>query len=63
LNKEAWPLVLGILIPIVLVIIIVLYFYGYDITLFFRKIDIIYYIIVFPIILGFIIAVSRAKKG
>jgi hypothetical protein len=51
-NKEALPLIFAILIPIILVSLILLYFYGYDVTLFFRQIDIIYYIIVFPIALG-----------
>jgi hypothetical protein len=58
-NKEALPLVVGIFVPIVLVSIILLYFYGYDITLFFRGIDIIYYIVIIPIGLGFLVILAR----
>jgi len=61
-NREALPLILAILVPIIFVSLILLYFYGYDVTLFFRQIDIIYYIIVFPIALGFLIAIMRWKK-
>ena len=62
MNREALPLLVGIILPISLVLVIVLYLYGYDVTYFFRRIDLIYYIIIFPIILGFLIAVSRVKK-
>ena len=62
MNREALPLILAVLIPIVLVSLILLYIYGYDVTLLFREIDIIYYIIVFPIVLGFLVAIMRWKK-
>ena len=62
MNREALPLILAILIPIAFVSIFLLYSYGYDVTLFFRKIDFIYYIIIFPIALGFAVAVMRYKK-
>lgn len=62
MNREALPLIFAILIPIILVSLILLYFYGYDVTLFFREIDIIYYIIVFPIALGFMVAIMRWIK-
>jgi len=58
-NKESLPLIAALLIPILLVSIILLYFYGYDITLFFREINIIYYIIIFPIALGFTVAIVK----
>ena len=58
-NKESLPLIVALLVPILLVSIIILYFYGYDITLFFREINIIYYIIIFPIALGFIVAIIK----
>jgi hypothetical protein len=61
-NKEALPLIFAILIPIILVSLILLYFYGYDVTLFFRQINIIYYIIIFPIALGFLVALMKWKK-
>jgi len=40
MNREALPLIFAILIPIILVSLIILYFYGYDVTLFLREIDI-----------------------
>lgn len=61
-NRESLPLILGLLIPFVLVLVILLYYYGYDITLFLRKIDIIYYIILIPFILGFIVAIVKLMR-
>lgn len=63
MNKESLPLILSISIPIALVSIILLYIYGYDLTLFFRKIHVIYYIVIFPIGLGFLVALMKWKKG
>jgi hypothetical protein len=62
-NKESLPLIFAIIIPVFLVSIILLYIYGYDLTKIFRDIDFLYYIIIFPIILGFVIAISRWKKN
>ncbi len=62
MNREALPLISAILVPIVLVSLILLYFYGYDFTLYLRKIDLIYYIILFPFALGLIAAVMKLKK-
>lgn len=61
-NRESLPLILGLLIPILLVSIIVLFFYGYDLTVYLRKIDIIYYIIIFPIALGFTAGIIKYMK-
>lgn len=58
-NRESLPLIAALLVPIILVSIILLYFYGYDITLFLREINIIYYIIIFPIALGFTVAIVK----
>lgn len=58
-NRESLPLIAALLVPIILVLIILLYFYGYDITLFLRQINIIYYIIIFPIALGFTVAIVK----
>ncbi len=52
-NRESIPLILALLVPIVLVFLIFLYVSGYDIFLFFTKIDILYYIVILPIALGF----------
>ena len=61
-NKEAIPLIFAIIIPILIISIIIMYIYGYDLTLFFRKIDLIYYIVIFPIALGLLVAILRYKK-
>jgi hypothetical protein len=62
MNREASPLIIAILIPIILVLFIYLYMNGYDIISYFKKIDIIYYIVVFPIALGLLVAILRYKK-
>lgn len=62
MNKEALPLISALLVPLFLVSIILLHFYGYDITIFFRKIDIIYYIIILPIVLGLLLAIMNVRK-
>ena len=62
MNRESLPLIIALLIPIVLVLIILLYYYGYDITLFLREINVIYYIIMIPIVLGFTVAIIKWMK-
>jgi len=59
MNRESIPLLLALLVPICFVSIIALYYYGYDLTLIFRKIDIIYYIIILPIGLGFTVCIVK----
>ena len=59
MNRESLPLICALLIPIALVSLILLNHYEYDIILFFRKINILYYIVVFPIILGFIVIIVK----
>jgi hypothetical protein len=62
MNREAAPLIIGILVPIIIVAVIILYISGYDITVYLRKIDIIYYIIVFPFGLGLLAAILYYRK-
>lgn len=62
MNREALPFIFALSIPLFLVSLILLYFYGYDITLFFRELDVIYYIIVLPIALGLLLAIMNARK-
>ena len=62
MNKEAIPFILAIFTPIVLVVIILLYFYGFDITVFLRSIDLIYYVIIFPFALGLFVALLKLRK-
>jgi len=61
-NRESLPLIVGLLVPFVLVLIISLYYYGYDITEFFRKLDALYYIIIIPFVLGFIVIIVKAMR-
>lgn len=62
MNREAVPLIIAILTPIILVSLVVLYIKGYDPTLFFRKIDFIYYVIILPIALGLLVAILKYRK-
>ena len=62
MNRESLPLILGLLIPIVLVLIFLLYNYGYDITIFFRKFPFIYYILIIPFVLGFIVLIVKYMR-
>ena len=61
-NKESLPLIMALLIPILLVLVILLYYYGYDFTLFLRRIPWIYYVIILPIALGFTVAIIKYMK-
>jgi len=62
MNREALPLIVGILVPMILVGLIVLYFSGVDITLYLRKINIIYYILVLPFGLGLLVVIFWFRK-
>ncbi len=62
MNREALPLILAILIPIILVSLILFYLYGYDFTVYLREIDLIYYIILLPFALGFVAALLKLMK-
>jgi hypothetical protein len=61
-NKESLPLIMALFLPVLLVFIILLYYYGYDITLFLRRIPWIYYVIILPIALGFSVAIIKYMK-
>ncbi|MFH1014066.1 MAG: hypothetical protein V1769_06130 [Thermoplasmatota archaeon] len=61
-NREALPLIVGLLIPLALVGIIILRTYGFDIFLLLGQINILYYIVIFPIALGLIAALLNRKK-
>ena len=62
MNREALPFILALSIPIVLVFLILIQIYGYDLTSFFRELDIIYYIIILPLGLGFIVTLLMLGK-
>jgi len=59
MNRESLPLIVALLVPFILVLIIILFYYGYDITIFLRQIPIIYYIVIIPIALGFVVGVVK----
>lgn len=61
-NKESLPLIMALFVPILLVLVILLYYYGYDITHFLRRIPWIYYVIILPIALGFTVAIIKYMK-
>ena len=61
-NKEVLPLISAITIPIMLVSIILLYYYGYDVTKYLREVDIMYYVIIFPITLGLLVAILKVSN-
>jgi len=54
-NREAAPLLLGVSIPIILLGLLVIQLYKFDIFSVLQAIDPIYYIVMFPIILGIIL--------
>jgi hypothetical protein len=62
MNREVVPLIVGILAPIILVSLIVLYLSGYDFTIYFRRINIVYYFLVFPFALGLLAAILWYRK-
>ena len=62
MNKESLPLIFTMLVPVVLVLIVLLYYYGYDITEFFRTLNVLYYIVFIPIVLGFIVAIIKYMR-
>ena len=56
------PLIVGLLVPLIVVSLIVLYVSGYDVTVYLRKIDVIYYIVVLPFGLGLLAAILWFRK-
>ena len=66
MNRESLPLIAGFTIPIILVSLILLYYYSYDFLLkiisFLKQIDVIYYIVVIPFVLGFVVIIAKYSK-
>jgi hypothetical protein len=59
MNRESLPLIGALLVPCILVLIIIMFYYGYDITSFLRQFPLIYYIVIVPIALGFVVGVIK----
>jgi hypothetical protein len=62
LNRESVPLLCALVVPVILIIIVILYYSGIDITEFFRKLNILYYIVMVPIVLGFVAGIIKLLK-
>ena len=58
-NREAVPLVIGLCIPLTLMIIVLIQFYGIDFISFIKSVDVLYYIAIFPILLGLFVAIAN----
>ena len=67
MNREALPLIIALLIPITVVSLIILYFSGYDVTLslrnFLKELPVIYYLVLVPIFLSFLVAILKWKES
>ena len=59
MNRESLPLIGALLIPIGLVSLLLINYFEYDIVTFLLSINILYYIIVFPIVLGFVVIIVK----
>ena len=62
MNKEAVPLLVGLMIPLLLLGTLVVQWYGLDIIGLIRRIDPLYYIVIFPIALGLVIALANRNE-
>jgi hypothetical protein len=66
MNREAVPLLIGIMFPVVFVIIIVLYLLGVydfmDVIVYLKKFNIIYYLIMIPFGFGFLAIILWCRK-
>jgi hypothetical protein len=62
MNREAAPLIVGLLLPVIFVASVVLYLSGYDFISFFRKINIIYYLLILPFGLGLLVIILWFRK-
>ena len=62
MNREALPLIFVILITISCDREWTLVYQGYDFTVYLRKIDLNYYIIILPFALGLLAALLKIKK-
>jgi len=61
-NREAAPLLLGVSIPIILLLLLIIQLYKFDLVSLIKSVDIIYYIVLFPIFLGVILALANRSK-
>jgi ABC-type multidrug transport system permease subunit len=66
MNREAVPLFIGILFPIIFVTVIILYLSGFydfmDIIVYLRNFNIIYYLVLIPFGFGFLAIILWCRK-
>ena len=62
MNRESIPLIFALLVPIGLVTFLLLNYFKYDIISFLLGINILYSIIIFPIVLGFIVIIVKFMR-
>jgi len=61
-NREAGPLILGISIPFFLLFLLIIQLYKFDFIAIIKTVDPIYYIVLFPIVLGIVMALANRSK-
>ena len=61
-NREAAPLIVGVSLPIILLALLFIQLYQYDLLALLLSIDMIYYIVLFPIFLGLLFAILYRSK-
>ncbi|RLF39953.1 MAG: hypothetical protein DRN12_06250 [Thermoplasmata archaeon] len=62
MNREAYPLILGVISPIILASLILMDNYKFSLLDSLKNIDMIYYIVMLPIFLGLLVAVLHWRE-
>ena len=62
MNRESLPLICALLIPLALVSFILLSYSKFNIISLLLKINVLYYIIIFPIVLGFVVIIVKFMR-
>ncbi len=62
MNKESVPLIIGIILPVLLVLIILLNFFGINLFDYVKNINVIYYLIILPFLLGFLVIIVKYAR-
>jgi len=61
-NREAIPLAIGLCIPLLLLLIVLVQYYGIDFIGLIKSLDVLYYIAIFPILLGLFVAIANRHQ-
>jgi len=62
MNRESLPLICALLIPIAIVAFLLLNYFKYDVISFLLNVNVLYYIIIFPIVLGFVVIIVKFMR-